>query len=220
MMVALAVLLALAIGAYFFPRPATAPGVPAATGQPSPAKTSVAGAVSADQAIAPHTVPPAQAAAAAGAADSVQRPAPNALAPAPAQALDQRQVALYYYNLARDRELGDHIPCSPDAVLPVNRWIPVTRTPIQDTIRLLLAGQLTAEERAAGFTTAFPLPEFRLADANVAGAELTLRFSDPSHASGGGSCRVRLLWAQIAKTAGQFPGVQAVHFSPGSLFQP
>lgn len=130
------------------------------------------------------------------------------------------KVKLFYYNEARDRELTGTISCSPEAVLPVEREIPYTKTPIQDTIRLLLKGELTAQERASGFSTEFPHPEFELLGASLKGGVLTLKFADPAGFTSGGACRTGLLAAQIIKTAQQFPGVREVRFEPETLFQP
>ncbi len=130
------------------------------------------------------------------------------------------KVQLYYYNETRDKELTGAISCSPEAVLPVEREIPYTKTPIQDTIRLLLEGELTAQERAEGFSTEFPHPDFKLLGASLKNGVLTLKFADPTGFASGGSCRTGLLAAQIIKTAKQFPGVREVRFEPETLFQP
>jgi len=127
-------------------------------------------------------------------------------------------VKLYYYNKTKAEEIGD--PCSLDAVLPVEREIPITQTPIQDTVKLLIKGQLTEQEKASGFYTEFPLSGFELLGATLKDGVLTLQFADPANKTGGGSCRVRLLWAQIQKTAMQFPEVKEVRFEPEELFQP
>jgi spore germination protein GerM len=140
--------------------------------------------------------------------------------PEPGKAPVPLKVKLYYYNEAKDKELTGAISCSPEAVLPVEREIPPTKTPIQDTIRLLLKGELTKEERAAGFSTEFPHPEFKLLGASLKDGVLTLKFADPRGFSSGGACRTSLLAAQIIKTAEQFPGVRAIRFEPETLFQP
>lgn len=131
-----------------------------------------------------------------------------------------RKMELFYYNAVKDREIADYMPCSRDAVLPVERAIPISQTPIKDAVNLLLSGWLTDSEKAAGFTTEFPLSGFSLTGANLKDGTLTLQFSDPENKSGGGSCRVGLLWAQISKTALQFPEVKQVKFEPEELFQP
>ncbi|MGQ9477280.1 MAG: GerMN domain-containing protein [Candidatus Bipolaricaulia bacterium] len=138
----------------------------------------------------------------------------------PGKAPAPLKVQLYYYNETRDKELTGTISCSPEAVLPVEREIPYTKTPIQDTIRLLLEGELTAQERAEGFATEFPHSEFKLLGASLKRGVLTLKFADPTGFTSGGSCRTGLLAAQIIKTAKQFPDVREVRFEPESLFQP
>jgi spore germination protein GerM len=130
------------------------------------------------------------------------------------------KVQLYYYNRTKDTDATGNLRCSPDAVLPVEREIPRTRTPIADTIRLLIAGRLTDAERAAGFSTEFPHPQFTLLRANLKDGVLTLTFPEIPSFTMGGAARVTLLAAQIEKTARQFPGVEEVRFDPESLFQP
>jgi hypothetical protein len=104
--------------------------------------------------------------------------------------------------------------------LPIEREIPATTTPIQDTIRLLIEGNLTEEERAAGFSTEFPHPQFELLGATLEDGILTLEFSDPAHFTVGGSCRVLVLRAQFERTAKQFVEVEEVRYEPEFLLQP
>jgi len=131
-----------------------------------------------------------------------------------------REIDLYYYNEIRDREIAEYIPCSPDAVLPVKRKIPFSNTPIQDAVKELLKGKVSQAETQAGYKPMFPLEGVELTGANLKDGILTLEFADPLNVTGGGSCRVRLLWAEISKTAKQFPGVTEVKFQPEFLFQP
>lgn len=133
---------------------------------------------------------------------------------------ETREIKLYYYNQKRDREIAEYIPCDPEAVLPVSRKIFLSQTPIQDTVNLLLQGKVTQEEKEAGFSPMFPLEGVKLVGANLKDGVLTLEFEDPFSKTGGGSCRVRLLWAEVAKTAKQFPEVKEVRFLPEELFQP
>ena len=133
---------------------------------------------------------------------------------------DLSMIKLYYYNQKRDEEISKNILCSTDAILPVERNIPISQTPIQDAINLLLKGNLTQAEKDAGFTPMFPLEGLTLVNANLQNGVLTLKFNDPLNKTGGGSCRVRLLWNQIVKTAKQFEGVQSIGFIPNDLFQP
>ena len=132
----------------------------------------------------------------------------------------KRKIKLYYYNIIKDKEIADYILCSPDAVMPLEREMPVTITPIQDAVILLLEGKLVESEKSAGFSTEFPLSGFKLSTANLKNDILTLKFDDPENKTSGGSCRVGLLWSQIEKTAKQFPEVKEVKFLPEYLFQP
>lgn len=88
------------------------------------------------------------------------------------------------------------------------------------TVRFLLMGELTDEERDQGVTTEFPLEGVELLNTDLHDGTLTLTFADPNHRTSGGACRAGILWAQIEATAKQFPGVERVQFSPEDLFQP
>lgn len=131
-----------------------------------------------------------------------------------------RTIKLYYYNPNLDRDESGNIACSRQGLVSVERKIPVSQTPIQDTIKLLLLGQLTQQERALGITTEYPLSRVSLKGASLKDGILTLEFDDPNNKTGGGSCRVGILWFQIEATAKQFPEVQSVRFIPEELFQP
>lgn len=133
---------------------------------------------------------------------------------------EMRQVFLYYYNPDSDKDQEGNILCSRQGVMPLQREIPVTITPIQDTIKLLLEGNLTQEERNWGFDTEFPLDGFSLESVSLADGILTLEFNDSENKTVGGSCRVGVLWFQIELTAKQFPEVEEVRFLPEELFQP
>jgi hypothetical protein len=132
----------------------------------------------------------------------------------------ERTVKLYYYNQELDKDETGNILCSRKGLVAVEREIPVTQTPIQDTIRLLLQGELTQEEKDEGITTEYPLEGFSLTGALLEDGNLTLEFADPNSKSVGGSCRVGILWFQIEATASQFPEVKSVKFLPEEIFQP
>jgi len=132
----------------------------------------------------------------------------------------QQIVSLYYYNSGLDQDESGNIMCSRQGLVRVQRKIPVTQTPIQDTIKLLLRGELTNEERGQGISTEYPLAGLSLDGASLKDGVLTLQFNDPNSKTGGGSCRVGILWFQIEATAKQFTGVQQVRFLPEELFQP
>jgi spore germination protein GerM len=134
-----------------------------------------------------------------------------------------RKVLLYYYNPEKDKDKNGNIKCSRDGLFPIERQIPVSQTPIKDTIELLLKGKenLTQKELAQGITTEFPLDGFKLKSINLKNdGTLILEFEDPLSKTVGGACRVGILWFQIEATAKQFPQVKEVKFLPEELFQP
>lgn len=131
-----------------------------------------------------------------------------------------RVVKLYYYNPENDKDEDGNIMCSSQGLVAVNRTIPSTNTPIQDTIRLLLKGELSDAEESRGIETEYPLAGLRLKGANLASGVLTLEFEDPHGRTTGGACRVSLLWEQIEATAKQFSTVEVVRYIPEDIFQP
>ena len=131
-----------------------------------------------------------------------------------------RTVTLYYYNPTLDRDALGNIMCSNMGLVPVTREVPLSITPVQDAVRLLIKGELTEEERAGGITTEYPLEGFSLKEAALQDGVLTLAFKDPNNRTGGGSCPVGILWPQIEATVRQFPEVRSVRFMPEELFQP
>lgn len=131
-----------------------------------------------------------------------------------------RTVKLYYYNPNLDKDSSGNIICSGQGLVAVEREILITNTPIQDTIKLLLSGNIANEEKAQGITTEYPLQGLSLVAASFKNGVLAFTFDDPYNKTGGGSCRVGILWSQIEATAKQFSGVQQVQFEPEYLFQP
>ena len=137
--------------------------------------------------------------------------------------ISYRKVLLYYYNPELDRDETGNTKCSRDGLVPIERDIPITKTPIQDTINLLLKGKenLTETEIRQGITTEYPLDGFSLSEVNLKeDGTLILKFNDPLNKTVGGSCRVGILWFQIEATAKQFSEVKRVEFLPEELFQP
>lgn len=133
-----------------------------------------------------------------------------------------RSVRLFFYNPSLDQGPGG-VQCSTAGLVAVERIIPEQETllpQIQDTINLLLRGEISEEETASGVESEFPLSGFSLQSAALNDGVLTLTFSDPENQTTGGSCRVGILWHQIEATARQFPEVTEVHFMPEELFQP
>lgn len=133
---------------------------------------------------------------------------------------ETRTVYLYYYNLNADKEIAEYIPCSEDAVLPVEREIPLTISPIRDTLDLLLKGILTDEEIVDSYQTEFPNELFEISSINLKEGVLYIDFTDAPDFVNGGSCRTGLLEAQIRKTAMQFPQVESVEYVDELIFQP
>jgi hypothetical protein len=131
-----------------------------------------------------------------------------------------RRISLYYYDATRDTDDRGNILCSSRGLVMATRDIAVTQTPIQDAVRLLSQGALTADEKARGITTEYPLSGLSLTGASLRDGVLTLAFNDPENRTTGGSCRVAILRSQIEATVRQFDGVREVRFIPDSLFQP
>ncbi len=128
-------------------------------------------------------------------------------------------VRFYYYNASLDQGPGG-AECSEKGLVAVERKSPKTQMSLQDTIRLLLRGEIADEERAQGITTEFPLEGLTLQHAVIENGVATLTFADPQNKTSGGSCRVSILRYQIEATAKQFPTVTSVRFEPEELFQP
>lgn len=129
---------------------------------------------------------------------------------------NKASINLYYIG---DQSLKES--CSATAAKPVARTIQDSDTLIKDTIKLLIRGDLTTEERQQGFSTEFSEAEnLQLEKAGLQDGTLTLEFSDPDNFASGGSCRVQLLEAQVRKTALQFFEVQKVRVQPEKIFQP
>ncbi|MDP2705379.1 MAG: GerMN domain-containing protein [Patescibacteria group bacterium] len=131
-----------------------------------------------------------------------------------------RAVQLFYYNPKADKDETGNILCSQNGLQSVERKIENSTMPIEDTINLLLKGELTEAEKKQGLMTEYPLPGLELKSTELKNGLLTLTFSDTENKTGGGSCRVGILWFQIEATAKQFPEVSSVRFLPEELFQP
>lgn len=131
-----------------------------------------------------------------------------------------RTVMLYYYNPKLDTDSTGNILCSRSGLVGVARTIR-SRTPIEDTLRLLLRGELIDSERAQGITTEYPLPGFALTSVALSSdGLLRVALTDPQRSATGGSCRTAILAQQIVATAEQFTEVREVEFVPDTIFQP
>lgn len=122
---------------------------------------------------------------------------------------EKRVIKLFYYNQEKDTDATGNIKCSRDGLEAQEREIPLTITPIQDTIKLFL------KENSAEFK-GVSLVETNLREDGT----LILRLDDPFNKTVGGSCRVGILWFQLEATAKQFSEVKKVQFLPEELFQP
>jgi len=132
--------------------------------------------------------------------------------------LQPRTVQLFYYNKQMDEDDGQ-IDCDANSVQAVERIVPGKEI-IEETIKLLLKGEVREAEAAQGFETEFPHEDFSLESYNLEDGTLNLTFSEVPGFTSGGSCRVNLLRAQVEKTALQFPEVEEVEIKPESIFQP
>jgi len=131
----------------------------------------------------------------------------------------QTTIKLFYYDDSKyiDKEEQS---CSNPGFVAVERKIPLTKTPIQDVVRLLLKGELTDQEKVQGISTEYPLADFEFVDAAVHDGVVTLQFKDDQNKTSGGSLRASILWCQIENTVKQFSGVKSVKFIPEEIFQP
>ncbi|MFH1188784.1 MAG: GerMN domain-containing protein [bacterium] len=127
-----------------------------------------------------------------------------------------QHVLLYYPNSKQNPTID---VCSQKTLLPVTRTID-GHNPIQETMELLINGDITGEERDLGFQTEFPHEDFKLIDIKIQNETLTLTFTEIPGFTTGGSCRTGLLYAQIEKTALQFHEIKRVIIQPETLFQP
>ncbi|NCU44687.1 hypothetical protein EOM71_03355 [Candidatus Falkowbacteria bacterium] len=132
----------------------------------------------------------------------------------------QRMVKLYYYNSGRDQDEQGNIQCSRQGLVAVERQIPISQSPIKDTLELFLSSPIIEADKAAGLTSEFPLLGVSLDSLLLKDGNLTMRLLDPNNKTSGGSCRVAILRAQLEALARQFPEVKSVKFEPAELFQP
>ena len=133
---------------------------------------------------------------------------------------EMKKIKLYYYNYILDKDETGNVQCSRNGLVAVEREVISPENLIQNTIELLLKGELTEEEKVQGIATEYPLPGFSLKNFSLEDGVLNLTFNDLNNRSGGGSCRVGVLWFQIEATAKQFSEVKEVRFWPEELFQP
>ncbi len=129
-------------------------------------------------------------------------------------------VNVFAYHAGVDLLLHGHTACSPDAVLPLARWVPFDAPPLEASVRLLLDHPLPPWEAEVGYSSEFPLPGVSLEAVYVEDGVVTVVLADPEHRTSGGACRTGILRAQIEKTALQFPEVEEVRILPPEALQP
>jgi hypothetical protein len=132
---------------------------------------------------------------------------------------DTTSVKIYLYNADLDQGPGG-AQCSEKGLVARERILPKTSTPLQDTLELLLSGDLSVQEKSLGISSEFPLPRVTLETVEIVDSVAMLTFSDPESKTSGGSCRVAILRAQIEATARQFDTVKSVRILPEEIFQP
>lgn len=130
-------------------------------------------------------------------------------------------VILYYYNQKKDTDSTGNVLCGEQGLEPVERSIPTTKTPLKDTLDLLLKGQLSMDEKRLGVGTEFPLEGVFIQSIALGDdGTLLIDLRDPQRKTVGGSCRTGILARQIVTTAKQFKAVKQVEFISGEVFQP
>ena len=88
-------------------------------------------------------------------------------------------VNLYYFNELEDSQLPAEQQINTSSILPIQRTIRSSQNLIADTVKALLQGNLSEQEKDAGFTTEFPNAQFRLLNTQLdAQGVLTLTFNE------------------------------------------
>ena len=119
---------------------------------------------------------------------------------------DVLAVKVFFNNSIMDPEF------SCDKVFSVDRAIAATQAPGRAVLELLLKGNLTDEEKAAGFTTNIN-PGVQIQKLTIENGVAKVDFSEELEKTVGGSCRVAAIRAQITQTLKQFPTVNEVIIS-------
>jgi hypothetical protein len=130
--------------------------------------------------------------------------------------IKKKEISLFYYNQAEDKENS----CDNSYILPVKRTIIDNENQIDESIKLLIDGKLTEQEKREGFTTEFPNKDFKLLGSKFENGVLTLTFTEVPGFTTGGACRVKILGSEIIRTAKQFSGVNKVVLEPETIFEP
>jgi hypothetical protein len=123
-----------------------------------------------------------------------------------------RVVEMYYYNVTEDVD-EEEILCSTDAVLPITRYVITidddvsTAELAKQTLNELFAGELSSDEKSAGYVEPFFDQQFFVSNVSIEGnvANIAVEGNLPD-----GECKFDLAAAQIKKTAMQFEGIDDV----------
>lgn len=132
----------------------------------------------------------------------------------------KQTVDLYYYRPQSDIDSRGVLQCSEAGLTPVKRKLSVSESVVEDTVAMLLQGDLRHSERRSGIITEFPLSDVRMIGVLVRDGTAIIALDDPHGWTSGGSCRANVLRSQVQRTALQFPSVSEVRFLPDTLFQP
>ena len=121
-------------------------------------------------------------------------------------ASDVMAVKVFFNNSKLDPEF------SCNKVFPVDRAIALTQAPAKAALELLLAGNLTDEEKSDGFGTSIN-PNVKIQGLSIENSVARVDFNGQLEYQVGGSCRVAAIRAQITQTLMQFPTVNEVIIS-------
>ena len=143
----------------------------------------------------------------------------------PSLPTNAQTIKLYYFNQDADEKLPALQRVSVSSVMPIERTVLMPSTSTTDMVTTaldeLLKGNLTDAEKAQGFITTFPNPNFKLLGVVIDDNGIAiLHFTEVPGLTSGGSAAMAVLAQSIRLTASQFPGVTGVQFAPDTLFQP
>lgn len=134
---------------------------------------------------------------------------------------EMRNVSIFLYDENKDTDTNGVKQCSEKSLVSVARDIPISKTPLQDTLSLLLTGSVRNEERASGLRSFFPLTGLYVKTVTLTElGEILITFDDPYHKSSGDACRANLLRKQLELTLKQFPEISSVIIKPDTIFRP
>ncbi len=131
-----------------------------------------------------------------------------------------KNIKLYYYNESLDKDKDGKLLCGTKGLIPVVRSIPVTQTPLQDALTLLLNSQATEQEAFSGLRNLYPLQGVKLQKINLDKGVLALTIDDPFNKTRGTECERNILRLQLEKTAKEFTEVKTITVLPQVIFQP